>query len=112
MSAILRTKERFGAHYVIDVLLGSKQKKVLDNNHQELSVFGIGLEYAKTLHRTKPHFNHELSHFSDWPAAADNSLQSCQTLCDPVDGSPPGSPEPGILQARTLEWVAISFSNA
>ena len=48
MSAILRTKERFGAHYVIDVLLGSKQKKVLDNNHQELSVFGIGLEYAKT----------------------------------------------------------------
>ena len=40
------------------------------------------------------------------------SLQSCPTLCDPVDGSPPGSPVPGILQARTLEWVAISFSNA
>ena len=40
------------------------------------------------------------------------SLQSCPTLCDPVDGSPPGSPIPGILQARTLEWVAISFSNA
>ena len=39
------------------------------------------------------------------------SLQSCPTLCDPVDGSPPGSPIPGILQARTLEWVAISFSN-
>ena len=38
-------------------------------------------------------------------------LQSCQTLCDPIDGSPPGSPVPGILQARTLEWVAISFSN-
>ena len=40
------------------------------------------------------------------------SLQSCPTLCDPMDGSPPGSPVPGILQARTLEWVAISFSNA
>ena len=44
--------------------------------------------------------------------AAAKSLQSCPTLCDPVDGSPPGSPVPGILQARTLEWVAISFSNA
>ena len=45
-------------------------------------------------------------------AAAAKSLQSCPTLCDPVDGSPPGSPVPGILHARTLEWVAISFSNA
>ena len=45
-------------------------------------------------------------------AAAAKSLQSCPTLCDPTDGSPPGSPVPGILQARTLEWVAISFSNA
>ena len=43
-------------------------------------------------------------------AAAAKSLQSCLTLCDPIDGSPPGSPIPGILQARTLEWVAISFS--
>ena len=40
------------------------------------------------------------------------SLQSCPTLCDPIDGSPPGSPVPAILQARTLEWAAISFSNA
>ena len=46
------------------------------------------------------------------PAAAAKSLQSCPTLCDPTDGSPPGSPVPGILQARTLEWVAISFSKA
>ena len=45
-------------------------------------------------------------------AAAAKSLQSCPTLCDPIDDSPPGSPVPGILQARTLEWVAISFSNA
>ena len=47
----------------------------------------------------------------DWAAAA-NSLQSCPTLCDPIEGSPPGSPFSGILQARSLEWVAISFSNA
>ena len=45
-------------------------------------------------------------------AAAAKSLQSCPTLCDPIDSSPIGSPVPGILQARTLEWVAISFSNA
>ena len=45
-------------------------------------------------------------------AAAAKSLQSCPTLCDPIDGSSPGSPVPGILQARTLEWVAISFSKA
>ena len=45
-------------------------------------------------------------------AAAAKLLQSCPTLCDPTDGSPPGSPVPGILQARTLEWVVISFSNA
>ena len=45
-------------------------------------------------------------------AAAAKSLQSCPTLCDPRDDSPPGSSVPGILQARTLEWVAISFSNA
>ena len=45
-------------------------------------------------------------------ATAAKSLQSCPNLCDPRDGSPPGFPVPGILQARTLEWVAISFSNA
>ena len=45
-------------------------------------------------------------------AAAAKSLQSCPTLCDPIDGSPSGSPVPGILQARVLEWVAISFSSA
>ena len=45
-------------------------------------------------------------------ATAAKSLQSCLTLCDPINGSPPGFPIPGILQARTLEWVAISFSNA
>ena len=65
-----------------------------------------------------------MNHHTVWPgesmldqwhpnlAAAAKSLQSCPTLCDPIDSSPPGSPVPGILQARTLEWVAISFSNA
>ena len=48
----------------------------------------------------------------DLQTAAAKSLQSCPTLCDPIDGSPPGSPIPGILQARTLEWVATPFSNA
>ena len=53
------------------------------------------------------------SHTGIYPAAAAaKSLQSCPTLCDPIDGSPPGSAIPGILQARTLEWVAISFSSA
>ena len=49
---------------------------------------------------------------NEYTAAAGKSLQSCPTLCDPIDSSPPGSSIPGILQARILEWVAISFSNA
>ena len=51
------------------------------------------------------YFNRQITLIAKW-------LQSCPTLCDPIDGSLPGSPVPGILQARTLEWVAISFSNA
>ena len=51
-------------------------------------------------------------HYSAAAAAAVKSLQSCPTVCDPINGSPPGSPIPGILQARILEWVAISSSNA
>ena len=57
-------------------------------------------------------FNLDLLPWEGAAAAAAKSLQSCPTLCDPIDGSPPVSPVPGILQARTLEWVAISFSNA
>ena len=52
------------------------------------------------------------THTHTHAAAAAKSLQSCPTLCDPIDGSPPGSLVPGVLQAGTLEWVAISFSNA
>ena len=55
---------------------------------------------------------HDPLETEDAAAAAAKSLQSCPTLCDPIDSSPPGSTIPGILQARTLEWVAISFSNA
>ena len=67
-----------------------------------------------SLLRTK-HSDDFTPHFDKNPAsqaAAAKSLQSCPTLCDPIDGGPPGSPVPGVLQARTLEWVAISFSNA
>ena len=53
-----------------------------------------------------------LSHQGNCILQYAKSLQLCPTLCDPIDGSPPGSPVPGTLQARTLEWVAISFSNA
>ena len=69
--------------------------------------------------RTLNHFEWEQQGFPGGPvvkklsaSAAAKSLQSCLTLCDPIDGSPPGSPVPGILQARTLKWVAISFSNS
>ena len=56
-------------------------------------------------------FRYELAAAAAAAAAAAKSLQSCPSLCDPIDSSPPGSPVPGILQARTLQWVAISFSN-
>ena len=57
-------------------------------------------------------FIQSLTYSNIYSAAAAKSLQSCPTLCDPTDSTPPGSATPGILQARTLEWVAISFSNA
>ena len=68
------------------------------NLENSVAIFNCGLTVGYTP------YNHA--------AAAAKSLQSCPTLCDPRDGSPPGSAIPGILQARTLEWVAISFSNA
>ena len=83
--------------------------------------------HTHTHTHTHKHTHTHSGHVRTWPewihaehceyrvtqiAAAAKSLQSCPTLCDPIEGSPPGSPIPGILQARTLEWVAISFSNA
>ena len=59
-----------------------------------------------------PFHNFSSDYVATWLYAAAKSLQSWLTLCDPIDGSPPGSPVPGTLQAKTLEWVAISFSNA
>ena len=64
---------------------------------------GIKSDFKKVTEGTQPFHQ---------AAAAAKSPQSCPTLCDPIDGSPPGSPVPWILQASTLEWVAISFSNA
>ena len=75
----------------------------------------VGLQ-SKGLQRVKYNLatkqQQQINRGNDKAAAATKSRQLCPTLCDPRDGSPPGSSVPGILQARTLEWVAISFSNA
>ena len=71
---------------------------------------GKGLIEAEEIKKRWKEYTREL--YRKYLAAAAKSLQSCPTLCDPIDGSPSGSPVPGILQARTLEWVAIAFSNA
>ena len=75
----------------------------------ENSAMVTGLEKVSFHFNTKECSNYSTSAAA---AAAAKSLQSCLTLCNPIDGSPLGSPIPGILQARTLEWVAISFSSA
>ena len=74
----------------------------------DLTILTIMRSYSNILNGGVIHSNTMLNA----AAAAAKSLQSCPTLCDPIDGSPPGSPVLGILQARTLEWVAISFSSA
>ena len=68
--------------------------------------------YGKFFELLKGNQGHVIRKYLNFNAAAAKSLQSCPTLCDPIDGTPPGSSVPGILQARTLEWVAISLSNA
>ena len=72
----------------------------------------VSLIYSDYRRKCNDYSSKLSEHKSIKAAAAAKLLQSCLTLCDPIDGSPPGSPVPGILQARTLEWVAISFSNA
>ena len=86
--------------------------------HKELDTTEV-IEHRHTHTHTYTPTNHTVlakqasaAHIFPAAAAAAKSLQSCPTLCDPIDGSPPGSPVPGILQARTLEWVAIAFSSA
>ena len=77
----------------------------------EISIYILGISSLTDMQLADIFFL--VGHLSfNLAAAAAKSLQSCPTLCDPMDGSPPGCPVPGILQARTLEWVAISFSNA
>ena len=80
-----------------------KQQLKLDMGQQTGSK--LGKEYNKAVYCDSAYLTYMQS-------AAAKSLQSCPTLCNPTDGSPPGSAVPGILQARTLEWVAIAFSNA
>jgi len=69
----------------------------------------MNFTFFSSAHRTFSRIDHILGHIS---AAVAKLLQSCPTLCNPIDGSPPGFPVPGTLQARTLEWVAISLSSA
>ena len=79
--------------------------------HVEMYYWCIHGEMYSTSNTPSP--SYQLKVYNENVAAASAKLlQSCLTLCDPIDGSPPGSPIPGILQARTMEWVAISFSNA
>ena len=83
-------------------LIGLSPFTLLAHEYNPFLTFFSGLTYSSLqLHV----LNYNIS-----AAAAAKSLQSCPTLCDPIDGNPPGSPVPGILQARTLEWVAIAFS--
>ena len=77
-----------------------------------ISLFSTSVLHTMNLQLAEPLFHLSLYLALAAAAAAAKSRQSCLTLCDPIDGNPPGSPIPGILQARTLEWVAISFSNA
>ena len=78
---------------------------MLKTRRKDLLLLAASKENTRVLSQSHVSLN------SNTGAAAAKSLQSCLTLCDPIDGSPPVSPVPGILQARTLEWVAISFSN-
>ena len=85
-------------------------RKVIIKNSQTINS-GEGVEKMGSSYTVDRNVNW-YNHYGEQYAAAAKSLQSCPTLCDPIDGSPPGSPVPGILQAGTLEWVAISLSNA
>ena len=84
--------------------------KVSTSFDEEMTIFSTSL--IKLICIRVMSTNYNIIWYSTAAAAAAKLLQSCLTLCDPTDGSPPGSPVPGILQARTLEWVAISFSSA
>ena len=84
------------------------KKQQLEVDMEKQTGSKLGKEYIMAVY-CHPAY---LTYMQNAAASAAKSLQSCLTLCDPIDGSPSGSPIPGILQARTLEWAAISFSNA
>ena len=88
--------------YADDTMLMAESKEELKSLLMKMKEESTNVGFKFNLQKTKI--------MASCPIAA-KSLQSCPTLCDPIDGSPPGSPVPGILQARTLEWVTISFSN-
>ena len=95
--------------YILDT--HTKKKKKKEPKHNTKNRPYITKEQKKIKGIKESHKKNQ-NNLQDVHAAAAKSLQLCPTLCDPVDSSPPGSPVPGILQARTLEWVAIAFSNA
>ena len=104
----MRKERETCAHFAVT----AQSAKVTATVREQRSV-----KKEKVLNLTIRYSERERSHdfiiiYTYAATAAARSLQSCPTLCDPIDGSPPGSPILGILQARTLEWVAISFSNA
>ena len=91
------------------VIIKRKQSSATNSDGINSAIYQSIIIYINSI-RNKP--SSKRLHHAVSPPNAAKSLQSCPTLCDPIEGSPSGSPVPGILQARTLEWVAISFSNA
>ena len=101
MSIGRRTDEEVVVHIHNEILLSYKKELIGVSSDEVDETGAYYTEWSKPERKTPTQY-----------AAAAKSLQSCPTLCDPIDGSPPGFPVPGILQARTPEWVAISLSNA